>query len=100
MWRAGFSEDSPLASLGRSTAKKVPSPGKQPRQLCTLRKEQNKILFEEESLQWKICLHNFIIYCFQSSSPFQFPSEIIFKKKHQVDRKHDPEPGIMNLVLY
>ena len=82
MWRAGFSEDSPLASLGGSTAKKVPSLGMQPRQLCTLRKEQKKKnRLEEESLQWKICLHNFIIYCFQSSSPFQFPSEIILKKK-------------------
>lgn len=45
MWRAGFSEDSPLASLGGSTAKKVPSLGMQPRQLCTLRKEQKKKSF-------------------------------------------------------
>lgn len=42
MWRAGFSEDSALALLGGSTAKKVPSPGMQPRHLCTLLKEHTQ----------------------------------------------------------
>lgn len=69
MWRAGFSEDSPLASLGGSTAKKVPSLGMQPRQLCTLRKEQKK------KIVWRRNLFN-------GKYVFTILSFIVFNRAH------------------